>query len=210
MRFNQTLVGFNQEKFLVILSLTKLLSVIILHYKNKLDIGVVARPFATLYISSASCWIFLSWVENDISFFNRVKRRSTVFINHSQCSLMQTVNFIINLCSMKDPHKWRILQWKHNKLWNWWWQDSKRIMEDGIHPSTTVAGVHLNQLWHKQSGYWRFWKDRWWYFLYRTCPQEKNKPSQDCDKWNSTSWWTKYGKKTEIIYSKRTAGKQVY
>ena len=70
---------------------------------------------------------------------------------------------------------------KHNKLWNWWWQDSKRIMEDGIHPSTTVAGVHLNQLLHKQSGYWRFWKDRWWYFLYRTCPQEKNKPSQDCD-----------------------------
>ena len=39
---------------------------------------------------------------------------------------------------------------------------------------------------------------------------EKNEPCQSCNKWNSTSWWTKYGEKTEIIYSKRTAGKQVY
>ena len=38
----------------------------------------------------------------------------------------------------------------------------------------------------------------------------KDKPPQDCDKWNSTSWWMKYDKKTEIMYSKRTAGKQVY
>ena len=47
-------------------------------------------------------------------------------------------------------------------------------------------------------------------FCIALTPQEKNEPSKNCNKWNSTSWWTKYGEKTEIIYSKRTAGKQVY
>ena len=90
-------------------------------------------------------------------------------------------------------------------LWNWWLQDSKSITESGKHPSITIAGVHFNQLWHKKPGYRRFWKNGWRSFLYRTCPQKKNE-SQNCNKWNSTSWWKKYGKKTEIIYSKRTVG----
>ena len=81
---------------------------------------------------------------------------------------------------------------------------------DKIHPSTTIAGVLCNQLWHNPPGYRRFWKNSWWSFLYCTCPQEKNEPSQNCNKWNSTTWWTKYDKNTETVHSKRTAGKQVY
>lgn len=43
--------------------------------------------------------------------------------------------------------------------------------------------------------------------MYRSCPQEKMKPVQNCEKWNSTSWWTKYSKKTEIIYRKQVENK---
>ena len=103
-----------------------------------------------------------------------------------------------------------ILQWKRNKLWNWWRQDSRCIMEGRKHPFTTIAGVRLNQLWHKHPGYKQFWKNSWWSFFYCTCPQEKNKPCRNCDKQSYTSWWAKYSKKTEIIYSKRTPGKQTY
>ena len=31
-------------------------------------------------------------------------------------------------------------------------------MEGGKHPSTIIAGVLFNQLWHKQPGYRQFWK----------------------------------------------------
>ena len=86
---------------------------------------------------------------------------------------------------------WWFLWWKYNKLWSWLRQSSKRIMEGGKHSSTTIAGVRCDQLWHKQPGYRRFWKNSWWYFLHSTCPQEKNEPSQNCNKWNSTSWSTK-------------------
>ena len=65
----------------------KLACLLLLHCKNKLDIAVVARPFVTFYISSASYWIFLSWT-GYIFFQESVKQRSAIFIIHYQCSLI--------------------------------------------------------------------------------------------------------------------------
>ena len=67
-----------------------LMCLLILHCKNKLDIAVGARPFVTLYFSSANCWIhFYHSPENDISFPQRVSNEEvyTVFINHSYNAL---------------------------------------------------------------------------------------------------------------------------
>ena len=42
-------------------------------------------------------------------------------------------------------------------------------------------------------------KNSWWSFLYCTCPQEKNEPSQNCNKWNSTSWWKNTARRQKLF-----------